>query len=118
MAYAYCHPSLIYAHRLVATHIASGCTDRSKHRCVESKAFKRVEVTYREAPLGLTVIHDSQVLLSNVAIPGWRPQNGWRFGLGARSSRAVTEFLGECAIDDLSLRGALSALSARAIPKA
>ena len=109
--------SLIYAHRLVATTslpaaLIAPNTDVSK------AAFKRVEVTYREAPLGLTVIHDSQVLLSNVAIPGWRPQNGWRFGLGARSSRAVTEFLGECAIDDLSLRGALSALSARAIPKA
>ena len=55
--------------------------------------------------VGLTVVHAGTPLLSGLHLPRYLPANGWRFGLGARSIAQVAEFLDECVIDSLRLRG-------------
>ena len=95
--------SAVYAHRVLSSaalppSVTTYVADAS------ATAFKSVVITYQEAPIGLSVSHDGQTLLSNVAISAWRPRNSWQFGFGSRSAAAAHEMTGECAIDNLQLR--------------
>ena len=40
---------------------------------------------------GLSVVYDGKWLVSNLTVSSWRPEPGWRFGFGARTSAAVDE---------------------------
>ena len=42
---------------------------------------------------GLRVVHDGQLHVHNLTLPGWAPQTDWKFGFGARTSAATDEHI-------------------------
>ena len=58
----------------------------------QGTGWQLLELAYREAAAsgvgapGLSVAFDGVACMQGVVVPGWRPQPGWRFGLGARAA--------------------------------
>ena len=51
--------------------------------------FVSVGVSYGSG--GLSVVYDGVLLVSNLTVPRWHPERGWRFGFGARTSASADE---------------------------
>ena len=94
--------TVVFAHRVVATAALPASLDLN--------AFGNVIITHHHS-VGLSVTHGGSVLVSDMVLHGYRPTTGWRFGFGARSASATTEFFGECAIDNVRLLGGSAYLS-------
>ena len=50
-----------------------------------------MEVTHDSE--GLRVVHDGQLRVHNLTLPGWAPQTDWKFGFGARTGAATDEHM-------------------------
>ena len=70
-----------------------------------------VDVLIEYLPSGLSVSHAGHAHVSGLSIDGWAPQQGWRFGLGARIGTDTDDHH----VDDLVIDGG-SAVHPQAVP--